>query len=94
MNLPKAKSLAEYHGDRLLQAAVEGKLQVVGEALGKAIRIDISLTNDIDEHSSIIALRNRLVHGYDDISSDLIWNIVEKHAPKLEVTLKRLLSDV
>jgi len=44
----------------------------------------------LENVQKIIGTRNRIAHGYDKISDDLIWSIVINHLPKLkeEITLK------
>ncbi|MEQ9440690.1 MAG: DUF86 domain-containing protein [Cyclobacteriaceae bacterium] len=32
----------------------------------------------------IVATRNRVIHGYDSVSEDVIWAIVVQELPKLE----------
>ncbi len=36
----------------------------------------------------IVDARNRIIHGYDSVSDDVIWSIIINHLPKLghEVT--------
>ena len=33
--------------------------------------------------SSIVSLRNRLIHGYDDIDHDIVWEVVTTDLPAL-----------
>jgi len=40
----------------------------------------------------IIGTRNRIIHGYDKVSDDLIWSIVINHLPKLKEEINSLLS--
>ena len=40
----------------------------------------------ISEHRSIIGFRHVLVHGYDSLDPDTVWNVVET---KIEVLLKQ-----
>ena len=47
-----------------------------------------------NEHRSIIGFRHVLVHGYDSLDPDTVWNVVEM---KIEVLLrqtKELLSQI
>jgi hypothetical protein len=37
--------------------------------------------------ASIVALRNRLTHGYDDVDHDIVWQIVTTDVPLLEKLL-------
>ena len=41
----------------------------------------------------IIGTRNRIIHGYDVISYDLIWSILENNFPKLKNEVSQLLGE-
>jgi uncharacterized protein with HEPN domain len=43
--------------------------------------------------SSIIGMRNRLVHAYFDINRDILWTTVTEAAPKLIEQLTTILSE-
>ncbi len=40
----------------------------------------------------IIGLRNRLVHGYDAVDLDILWDVVKLDLPELVNTLERALG--
>ena len=40
----------------------------------------------------IIALRNRLIHGYLGIDDDTLWSIVREELPRLREGLTKLLA--
>jgi uncharacterized protein with HEPN domain len=46
----------------------------------------------INNADKIVGTRNRIAHGYDKISDDLIWSIVIKHLPKLKEEVQKLLQ--
>jgi uncharacterized protein with HEPN domain len=37
----------------------------------------------------IVATRNRLIHGYLGIDSDVLWSIIQDNAPELRDQLRR-----
>jgi len=39
----------------------------------------------------IVDTRNRIIHGYDSISDDVIWGIIINHLPKLKVEVDALI---
>ena len=41
----------------------------------------------------IVDTRNRIIHGYDTVSDDIIWSIVIKHIPTLEPEIQKLLNE-
>ena len=40
----------------------------------------------------MIDMRNRLIHGYDNVDMDLVWDTVHRHVPHLVSRLESLLS--
>ncbi len=42
--------------------------------------------------SKIIDTRNRIIHGYDSVSDDVIWLIINRYLPILEKEVKELLK--
>lgn len=65
------KNFAAYEGDRLLRSAVERQFEIIGEALNKSAGADGSLTAKFSEIHRIIGLRNRLIHGYDNVDDEI-----------------------
>ncbi|WP_317044275.1 HepT-like ribonuclease domain-containing protein [Flavobacterium davisii] len=41
----------------------------------------------------IVDVRNRIIHGYDSVSDDVIWVIVIKNLPILQVEVEELLNE-
>jgi uncharacterized protein with HEPN domain len=41
----------------------------------------------------IVDTRNRIIHGYDSVSDDVIWGIIINHLPKLEIEVRHLMND-
>ena len=40
----------------------------------------------------IVDTRNRIIHGYDTVSDEIIWGIVIKHLPVLKSEIEKLLG--
>ena len=82
--------LPAYMEDAKLQAAVERKVEIIGEA---ARRISQSFKNahpDIPWRT-IIGLRNILAHDYGEIRQDRLWGLVTIHIPSLIARVEPLL---
>ncbi len=45
-----------------------------------------------DIKQAIVDTRNRIIHGYDSVSDDIIWSIVMKELPGLENEIDNLLK--
>jgi len=83
-------SLERFAADETLQAAVERKLEVIGEALSRAERADSTLVERVPDLRKVIGLRNVLAHGYDVIDSREIHLIVTTRVPELAMNLREL----
>lgn len=75
----------------LHRAAVERQLEILGEALGIASKTDQALVEALPDLPRIVALRNRLIHGYDSVDAELVWDLVQTHLPKLQTQLQGVL---
>lgn len=83
----------EFDQQRGTQLIVERLIVTVGEALSLASRSLEGLEDLIPELSSIIGMRNRIVHGYRDIDEDIVWTVVVTKAPELADILRSLLAE-
>lgn len=88
----QGKTLAEYEASPLLQSAVERQFQIMGEALARLSRTDESLASKIPDLPRIIAFRNILVHGYDIVENEVVWDIVQVNLPVLHRLIVELLG--
>lgn len=46
----------------------------------------------ITDSRRIVDTRNRIIHGYNSVSADVIWLIVNRYLPVLEKEVKELLK--
>ena len=58
----------------------------------KAAEQDDSVETQIPSLPRIVALRNRVIHGYDTVDDEVIWTIVQNHVPELKSRLDDLLG--
>ncbi len=86
----QSKDFEEYKRDLRTKRAVERNIEIIGEAINRILKKDRGFV--IENAQKIIGTRNRIVHGYDNISDDLIWSIVINHLPKLKVEIEGLLE--
>ncbi|MBE9092832.1 DUF86 domain-containing protein [Tychonema sp. LEGE 07203] len=74
----------------LMQSAVERHSGILGE-VSRRISIDFQQLHPEIDWRNRINLRNILVHRYDQVSSEVIWNIVTSVLPSLLVQVEALL---
>ena len=85
------KEFAKYQNDLRTKRAVERNVEIIGEALSRILKRDETIL--ISNSRKIVDTRNRIIHGYDSVSDDVIWGIVLRHLPILQTEIQDLLGD-
>lgn len=85
--------LADYSADRDLQLITERLVIAIGECISQATSADESLLERIPNAHQIIGARNRVAHGYEDISDEIVWDIAVRKVPDLCAFLITLIGD-
>ena len=85
------ESAESYLANEALQLIVERLLITAGEAINLARRSDES-SLVIPSAGEFIGLRNRIVHGYENIQQEIIWDTVVTDLPTLLTNLNALLE--
>lgn len=80
---------AAYQADVRTRRATERNLEIMGEAMGRILKPDP--TFQLSNARQIVATRNRIIHGYDTVSDEMIWGIVVRHLPLLKQEVNALL---
>ena len=78
------KTFHDFREDRALQLIVERELEIIGEALARLRRDHPNLADRIPDIHKIVGLRNVLVHGYDALEHEILWDIVENKISMLK----------
>lgn len=84
------KTRLDLDNDRLLNLAMTRLLEIIGEA---ANRVPDAVQEKYPELPwlQMVSLRNRLIHGYDQVDLDILWVIVKKDLPELVSQLEKIL---
>jgi uncharacterized protein with HEPN domain len=87
--LVRGRSRSDLDSDRVLNLALVRLLEIVGEA---ASRVSEEVRRHYQEiaWSQIVSLRHRLIHGYDSVDMDILWQILQKDIPPLITELERI----
>ncbi len=83
------KTLAEYLADEILRAAVQRKIEIVGEA-ARRVSKSFQLAHPEIPWRKIMSQRHVLAHEYGEIEDDIIWRVVTLHVPELISLLEPL----
>jgi uncharacterized protein with HEPN domain len=84
--------LVTYESSDLIRSASERQLEILGEALNQARRHDPALIDQIPHVRSIIGMRNRIAHGYDDVRDEIVWDTLQNDIPRLKRSPDALLN--
>ena len=85
------KEFAKYQNDLRTKRAVERNVEIIGEALSRILKSDETIL--ISNSRKIVDTRNRIIHGYDSVSDDVIWGILIRHLPILQTEIQELLGE-
>ena len=85
------KEFAKYQNDLRTKRAVERNVEIIGEALSRILKRDETIL--ISNSRKIVDTRNRIIHGYDSVSDEVIWGIVIRHLPILQTEIQDLLGE-
>ena len=89
--LESARAILEYMRDKdwegfsqdsLLQDAVVRRLEIIGEASGR-ISVETQQKYSHLPWQAMKGTRNKVIHEYDSVQLDIIWDIVQKDLPAL-----------
>ena len=85
------REFIHFISDIKTKRAVERNLEIIGEAANRIYKIDSSF--DLPNIKQIIATRNRIIHGYDNVSDEILWSIVNDYLPGLRSKVAQILND-
>jgi uncharacterized protein with HEPN domain len=86
------QTAADVENDSKLRNAMLFSLTVIGEAANSPTA-DFRAKHPEVRWRDLIALRNRVVHGYFSVDSNLIWQIATAHAPTLREQVAAILRE-
>lgn len=88
IDLASGRDVSDLETDRLLGLALSRLLEIIGKAAAR-------VPNEVRQRfpqipwSSIVGVRNRMIHAYDAVDYPLVWETVQRDLPELV----RLLDD-
>ena len=85
-----SETFSSFQEDLKTRRAVERNIEIIGEAMSRILAKDDSI--ELSNSRKIVDTRNRIIHGYDTVSNDILWNIVMEHLPILRQEIEELLK--
>ena len=84
-------NLETYKMDLRIKRAIERNIEIIGEAMNRILIKDESFK--LSNARKIVNTRNRIIHGYDSVSDEIIWSIVVTHLPILKKEAEDFLGE-
>ena len=88
--LPEDIKYSEFEDDLKTQKAIERNIEIIGEALNRILKVSPDIA--ISDSRKIVDTRNRIIHGYDSITPDILWLIIKRSLPILQNEVSELLK--
>jgi uncharacterized protein with HEPN domain len=85
------KEFKAYQNDLKTRRAVERNVEIIGEAMNRILQKDDSI--ELSNSRKIVDTRNRIIHGYDSVSDDIIWSIIVSQLPTLKNEVEKMLHE-
>jgi len=91
VELTQGRSRADLGADRLLQLALTRLVEIVGEAASR-VPSELQGRHPALPWREAVGARNRLIHGYDFVDLDILWEIVATDLPRLIPQVEQVLE--
>jgi uncharacterized protein with HEPN domain len=89
MDLAVGNSRGDLDSNRLLSLALVRLLEVLGEAATR-VPIEFRQLHPAVPWAEVVGMRNRLIHGYDQVDHDIVWAVVTTDLPRLAPALEAI----
>ncbi len=82
----------EFIADRKINYAVVRTLEIIGEATK---RLPMSLRDNYPDipWKGMAGMRDRIIHGYDIVNLQAVWDVVKDDIPHLRPQVRKILED-
>ncbi len=88
--IPEIKNFKDFQKDLKTKRAVERNIEIIDEAMTRILKANPNIS--ITDTRKIVDTRNRIIHGYDSVSEDILWGIIIRNRPTLDEEVKKLLK--
>jgi uncharacterized protein with HEPN domain len=90
-DLIAGKDKTELQHNRVLELALIRLVEIVGEASAK-VSSETQAKYPSILWSQVIGMRNRLIHGYDSVDLDVLWDTIEVDLPPLIAEIEKIIG--
>jgi uncharacterized protein with HEPN domain len=82
----------QFESDFRINFAVVRALEIVGEATK---RLPMTLCDQYPNipWKQMAGMRDRIIHGYDTVDLEIVWDVVKQDIPKIKPQIQQVLRD-
>lgn len=91
VELTRGKQRRDLERERLLQLGLVRLVEIVGEAAAKVSKETRTQHSEIP-WAAIVGMRNRLIHGYDFVDHEILWQTIHEDLPPLIAKLEKIFA--
>jgi len=91
ITLLRGKTKNDLENDHILQLALTRLVEIIGEASTK-VSIEFKQQHKEIPWQQMKGMRNRLIHDYDNVDLNVLWNAVKYNLPELMEKLKTVID--
>lgn len=90
--LLKGVTYDQFESDFRINFAVVRALEIVGEATK---RLPMTLRDQYPNipWKQMAGMRDRIIHGYDTVDLEIVWDVVKQDIPKIKPQIQQVLRD-
>jgi uncharacterized protein with HEPN domain len=93
IDFSRGRARGDLDHDRLFELPMVRLMEIGGEAASK-VSPDFRANQPEFPWPLIVGLRNRLIHGYDSVNLDVLWETITNDLPPLVASLDRMVADL
>jgi len=82
----------QFEADFRINFAVIRALEIIGEA-SKRLPDSLRVSYPEIPWKGMAGMRDRIIHGYDNVDFQIVWEVVKKDIPENQPLVKKVLSD-
>jgi len=86
----KPATFESFTNDLRTRRAVERNIEIMGEAMNRILKSNPAIA--IQNAKSVVDTRNRIIHGYEFVSTRFLWELIHVHLPLLKAEVAGLLE--